>query len=363
MAPVETSAPINRRRFMAAAAGTLAGGLGIATHAQQAGRTRLADLPVEGRLPRFAGATGWINSAALAPADLRGKFVLVQFWTYTCINWLRAHPYVRAWSEKYKDQGLVVVGVHTPEFPFEGDIENVRRAACDMQIGYPIAVDSDHTVWRAFDNQYWPAFYIIDALGRIRHHQFGEGGYAQSELVIQRLLEEAGARGIAREAVPVAGRGAEAAADWANLKSLETYVGYEQAENFSSPGGAIRGKRRRYAVPPRLPLNHWALSGDWTIEGGLAALDAAEGRIAYRFHARDLHLVMGAQARPVRFRVTIDGAPPRTDHGSDIDAEGRGTAQEPRLYQLVRQYGAVADRTFEITFLDAGIRAYAFTFG
>ena len=365
MPPVETSSPIRRRLFFgAAAAALLATPFGLDTFAQaQAGRTKPADFPTEGRMPSFAGATDWINSPALTSADLRGKVVLVQFWTYTCINWLRAHPYVRAWAERYKDRGLVVVGVHTPEFPFEKDVDNVRRAARDMQIGYPIAVDSDYAIWRAFDNQYWPAFYIVDAQGRIRHHQFGEGGYEQSELVIQRLLEEAGSRGIASASVPVVGRGAEAAADWPNLRSPENYVGYQQTDNFSSPGGAAVGKSRNYTAPSRLSLNHWALSGDWTMENGLATLNAAEGRITYRFHARDLHLVMGSQGRPIRFRVTIDGAPPRADHGADIDAEGWGVVQEPRLYQLVRQSGAIGERTFEIAFADAGVRAYAFTFG
>ena len=360
MAPLQTSASINRRRFFGTAAGALVAtqiGLVAAAH----GRTSAAGLPVEGKMPSLTGATGWINTAALAPADLRGKVVLIQFWTYTCINWLRAHAYVRAWAEKYKD--LVVLGVHTPEFPFEGNVENVRRAARDMQITYPIAVDTDYAIWRAFDNQYWPAFYVVDAQGRIRHHQFGEAGYEQSETAIQRLLEEAGARGVNREVTPVVGQGAEAAADWTNLKSPENYVGYQRTDNFSSPGGAAVGKSRSYTAPARLPLNHWALSGEWTMEEGLAALNAAEGRITYRFHARDLHLVMGAHARPVRFRVKIDGALPRADHGQDTDAEGWGTVQEPRLYQLVRQSGTIGDRTFEIEFVEPGVQAYAFTFG
>jgi thiol-disulfide isomerase/thioredoxin len=322
-------------------------------------------LPTEGEMPSLAGATTWINSAPLTPAGLRGKVVLVEFWTFTCINWLRTHPYVRAWAEKYKDQGLVVLGVHTPEFPFERDVENVRRAVQDMKIGYPIAVDSDYAIWRAFRNQYWPAFYFVDAQGRIRHHQFGEGQYEQSEQVIQQLLAEAGAGGISQELVSVEGQGAEAAADWANLKSPESYVGYDQAQNFSSPGGAVLNKSHTYAVPARLTLNHWGLAGAWTIERGLAALNAPEGRIAYRFHARDVHLVMGSsdQNRPVRFRVKIDGAPVGADHGSDVDAEGQGSVREARLYQLVRQSGAIADRTFEIGFLDPGARAYCFTFG
>jgi thiol-disulfide isomerase/thioredoxin len=358
---------INRRRFFGIAAGGLAAtqlGMNASPYAQAAG-TRAVRSPIEGEMPSLGSATSWLNSHPLTAADLRGKVVLVQFWTYTCINWLRAHPYVRAWGQKYKDQGLVVIGVHTPEFPFEKDLENVRRAMQDMKIHYPIAVDSDYAIWRAFKNQYWPAFYFVDAQGRIRHHQFGEGQYEQSETVIQRLLVEAGSSEIGPELVSVDGQGAEAAADWANLRSPETYVGYDRAENLSSPGGAVPGKSRTYAAPARLPLNHWALSGDWTIERGLAALNAAEGRIAHRFHARDLHLVMGSSSatRPVRFRVKIDGAAPGGDHGSDVDAEGLGSVREPRLYQLVRQSGAIADRTFEIEFLDPDVRAYAFTFG
>ncbi len=365
MPPVETSVPIRRRLFMGAAAAALvATPLGLDTFARaQAGRTTPSDLPVEGQLPSLAGAIGWINTAPLTPADLRGKVVLVQFWTYTCINWLRAHPYVRAWADKYKDRGLVVVGVHTPEFAFEKDVRNVQRAVHDMKINYPVAIDSDYAIWRAFENQYWPAFYVVDAQGRIRHRQFGEGGYGQSEAVIQRLLDEAGARGATDDAASVVGHGTEAAADWANLKSPENYVGHERTDNFSSPGVAAVGKSRSYTIPARLPLNHWALSGPWTMEGDLVASNAAEGRITYRFHARDLHLVMGSQGRPIRFRVKIDGAPPRADHGVDIDAEGSGIVQEPRLYQLVRQSGPIGERTFEIEFANAGVRAYAFTFG
>lgn len=364
MAPVQTSAAISRRRLFGTAAGALiAAQIGLVATAR--GRTSAADLPVEGKMPPLAGATGWINTSALTSADLRGKVVLVQFWTYTCINWLRAHPYVRAWADKYKDQGLVVLGVHTPEFPFEGNIDNIRRAARDMRITYPIAVDTDYAIWRAFDNQYWPAFYIVDAQGRIRHHQFGERGYEQSETAIQRLVEEAGARGVNREATPVVGQGAEAAADWTNLRSPENYLGFQRTDNFSSPGGAVLGRGRSFTAPARLPLNHWALSGNWTMEEGLSLLNAPAGRIVYRFHARDLHLVMGSSAasRPVRFRITIDGAPPGTAHGSDVDSAGLGSVQEPRLYQLVRQSGAVSERTFEIEFLDAGVQAYAFTFG
>jgi thiol-disulfide isomerase/thioredoxin len=356
---------INRRGFFGAAAGAVAAtqfGMSIPVRAQ-GGRSGPFGLLGERAMPSLAGATGWINTAPLTPEGLRGKVVLVQFWTYTCINWLRTHPYVRAWGEKYKD--LVVLGVHTPEFPFEGEIENVRRAVRDMRIHYPVAVDSDYAIWRAFRNQYWPAFYFVDAHGRIRHHQFGEGEYEQSEKVLQTLLAEAGAKGIGPELVAADGRGLEAAADWANLRSPESYVSYERAENFSSPGGAVLGKSRAYAAPARLALNHWALAGDWTMEKGFAALNKADGRIAFRFHARDVHLVMGASdpSRPVRFRVWIDGAPAAADHGTDVDTDGMGTVKEPRLYQLVRQAGAIADRTFEIEFLDPGARAYCFTFG
>jgi thiol-disulfide isomerase/thioredoxin len=362
-----TSESINRRRFFGIAAGALATGqLGMSASVQaQSGRTGPFGLFGDREMPSLAGATGWLNTAPLAPADLRGKVVLVQFWTYTCINWLRAHPYVRAWAEKYKAQGLVVLGVHTPEFPFEKDVENIRRAVQDMRIDYPIAIDSDYGIWRAFRNQYWPAFYFVDSQGRIRHHQFGEGEYGQSEKVLQTLLAEAGAGGISPELVSVDGQGAEAAPDWANLRSPESYLSYERAENFSSPGGAVLGKSRAYAAPARLSLNHWALSGDWTVEKGFAALNKADGRIAYRFHARDVHLVMGSSSstQPVRFRIKIDGAAPGADHGVDVDAEGMGRVREPRLYQLVRQSRAIADRTFEIEFLDPGARAYCFTFG
>jgi thiol-disulfide isomerase/thioredoxin len=322
-------------------------------------------LPIEGELPSLAGATGWLNSQPLTAAGLRGKVVLIDIWTYTCINWLRTLPYVRAWAEKYKDRGLVVIGVHSPEFEFEKNVDNVRLAAKDMRVDYPIAIDSEHAIWRAFKNQYWLALYFIDAQGHIRHHQFGEGEYEQSERIIQQLLAEAGNGGVGRELVAVDGRGAEAAADWGSLKSPENYVGYERTENFASPGGAVLEKPRVYAAPARLRLNHWALSGNWTVGRQTAALNKANGRIAYRFHARDLHLVMGPAARgtSVRFRVLIDGQPPGAAHGIDIDERGNGTATEQRLYQLIRQPKPIADRQFEIEFLDAGVEAFAFTFG
>ena len=322
-------------------------------------------LPIEGDIPSLGNATGWLNSQPLTAAGLRGKVVLVQFWTYTCINWLRTLPYVRAWAEKYKDQGLVVIGVHSPEFEFEKNLENVRWAANDMRVDYPIAIDSDHAVWRAFQNQYWPAIYFVDAKGHIRHHQFGEGDYEQSERIIQQLLAEAGMTGSGHELVAVDGRGAEAAADWDSLKSPENYVGYERTENFASPGGAVLDKRRVYAAPAQLRLNHWALSGDWTVGRQATVLNKANGRIAYRFHARDLHLVMGpaTQGTSVRFRVLIDGQPPGAAHGIDVDSQGNGTVTEQRLYQLIRQPQPIADRRLEIEFLDAGVEAFAFTFG
>ena len=322
-------------------------------------------LPIEGELPSLGSATEWLNSPPLTAAGLRGKVVLIEFWTYTCINWLRQLPYVRAWAEKYKDQGLVVIGVHAPEFAFEKNLDNVRRAAKDLRVDYPIAIDNDHAIWRAFKNEYWPALYVVDAQGHIRHHQFGEGEYEQSERMIQQLLAEAGIGGIRHDLVSVDARGAEAAADWGSLKSPENYVGYERTENFASPGGAVLDKRRVYAAPARLRRNHWALSGDWTVEKQATVLNKANGRIAYRFHARDLHLVMGPAARgtSVRFRVLIDGQPPGAAHGIDVDDQGNGTVTEQRLYQLIRQPKPIADRQFEIEFLDSGVEAFAFTFG
>jgi thiol-disulfide isomerase/thioredoxin len=314
--------------------------------------TSSARLPVEGRLPSFDGATGWLNSPPLTAAGLRGKIVLVNFWTYTCINWLRQLPHLRAWAEKYADHELVVIGVHTPEFPFEHDLANVRRAVSDMRIDYPVAIDNDYAVWSAFANHYWPALYFADAQGRIRHHHFGEGEYQQSEMVIH-------------EIVPVDARGVEAPADWASLRSPENYTGYERTGNFASPGGTVPGKPHAYEIPARLRLNHWALSGDWTMQEQAVTLNDADGQIACRFRARDLHLVMGPPAPgiSVRFHVRIDGRPPGAAHGADVDDEGNGTVARQRLHQLIRQPGPVADRTFEITFLDPGAQVYAFTFG
>jgi thiol-disulfide isomerase/thioredoxin len=323
-----------------------------------------ASLPSEGRLPGFDGATGWLNSPPLSPAELRGKVVLVDFWTYTCINWLRTLGYVRAWAEKYLEHGLVTVGVHTPEFPFERDVDNVRWAAGDMRVEYPIALDSDYAVWDAFANRYWPAVYIADAQGRIRHHQFGEGGYEECERVIQALLREAG-DGIPDDLVSVADEGFEAQADWATLESPETYLGYEQGRNFASPGGVELDRAHTYALPDTLNLNSWALAGGWTVERKASVLNEAGGRIAFRFHARDLHLVLGpgVDGTPVPFRVLVDGQPPGEAHGLDVDEDGHGEVTQQRLHQLIRERGSITDRTFEISFLAPGVEAYVFTFG
>jgi thiol-disulfide isomerase/thioredoxin len=326
---------------------------------------RAHPLPIEGMLPSFGGATTWLNSPPLTPAALRGKVVLVDFWTYTCINWQRTEPYVRAWAARYKDQGLVVIGVHTPEFGFEKNVDNIRPALERFRIDYPVAVDSDYAVWTAFANRYWPAIYLADANGRIRHHQFGEGGYDDTEAAIRQLLREAGYSGVGNEGVKVDPRGSEVAADWDDLRSQESYLGHDQAQSFASPGGARIGASARYAAPASLRLNQWALTGDWTINAGAITLDQPNGRITYRFHARDIHLVMGASSggAPVRFRVRVDGAPPGDARGADVDESGSGTVKEPRLYQLVRQPKPIGDRLFEIEFLDPGVEAYVFTFG
>jgi thiol-disulfide isomerase/thioredoxin len=371
-----------RRRVVGAVAMSIAATrLGMIGSANaQAGKTSAQDLPttkvrqrtpvfarfpVEGHLPSLGSATVWINSPPLTANGLRGKVVLVDFWTYSCINWLRTLPYVRAWAGKYKDQGLVVIGIHTPEFDFEKDLDNVRRAVKNMRIEYPVAVDSDHALWDAFNNQYWPALYFVDAQGRIRHHKFGEGDYEQSERIIQRLLAEAGIDHVGDQLVPANAHGIEAAADWDSLLSPENYVGYQRTFNFASPGGAALDEPRIYAAPTEMELNQWALSGDWTMGKQAAVLNKGNGRITYRFHARDLHLVMGPRARgtPVRFRVLIDGQPPARSRGLDVDGNGNGTVTEPRLYQLIRQPPPIADRQFEIEFLDPGAEAFAFTFG
>jgi thiol-disulfide isomerase/thioredoxin len=324
-----------------------------------------ARLPVEGKLPSLVGATAWLNSQALTPDGLRGKVVLVDFWTYTCINWQRTQPYVRAWAERYKDQGLVVIGVHTPEFQFEKNMDNIRPALKRFGIAYPVAVDSDYAIWDAFGNRYWPAVYLVDASGNIRYHQFGEGEYERTEAVIRQLLRDAGYSGMGNDAVQVDARGSEAAADWDNLQSPEAYLGRDKSQGFVSPGGSLLGKSRTYVSPQTLRLNQWALSGDWTVTMGAVTLDKANGRVVYRFHARDLHLVMGPSSRgsSIRFRVLLDGRPPGNAHGTEVDDQGYGTVTEQRLYQLIRQPQPIADRTFEIEFLDPGVEAYVFTFG
>ncbi|MBN9589286.1 MAG: cytochrome C biogenesis protein [Alphaproteobacteria bacterium 64-11] len=330
-------------------------------HAVQHIKVAGSDLPVEGTMPPLTGATLWLNSRPLTREELRGKVVLVDFWTYSCINCLRALPYVKAWAAKYGPHGLVVIGVHAPEFAFEKDEANVRKAVKDLGITYPVALDNDYAIWQAFGNQYWPAHYFIDAQGRIRHHHFGEGDYAGSEKVIQQLLKEAGRADVPGGVVSARGTGAEAAADTDAAQSPETYIGYGRAQNFAS-GPAKQDMAASYETPFPLRVNQWALSGQWIIGREKAVLAKAGGTISFRFHARDLHLVMGADS-PVRIRVTIDGQKPGADHGVDIDTDGNGVVQGQRLYQLVRQQGAVQDRTFRIEFLDPGAQAFSFTFG
>jgi thiol-disulfide isomerase/thioredoxin len=309
-------------------------------------------------LPSLGGATEWLDSEPLGPAELRGHVVLVDFWTFTCINWLRTEPYIRAWAQAYRDDGLVVIGVHTPEFSFEHEIDRVRQATTERGIDYPVAVDNDYDVWTAFDNHYWPALYFIDADGIIRDRHFGEGSYEQSERTIQRLL------GVDREFVSVEGIGVEAEADWDHLRSPETYLGYARSERFASPVGLAFDERRSYELPERLRVNHWALGGDWTIGPENVVLEQASGRIAYRFHARDAHLVLSSGARgPMPFRLLLDGAAPDAAHGEDVDEDGNGVLQDGRLYQLARAPDAVRERTLEITFVEPGAEAYVFTFG
>jgi cytochrome c biogenesis protein CcdA/thiol-disulfide isomerase/thioredoxin len=317
-------------------------------------------------LAALSGATGWINSPPLTADQLKGKVVLVDFWTYSCINCLRTLPYVEAWAKKYSDSGLVVIGVHTPEFPFEKDLSNVQKAMHDFGITYPVALDNDNKIWNAFSNEYWPAHYFIDATGKVRFHHFGEGNYDESERWIQDLLKQRDAQqALPGGIVSVQAQGAEAAADMNEVKSPETYVGYERAEHFASPGGLNQDDPQLYTIPAHLELNQWALGGKWIDQGQIAILDSLKGRIAYRFHARDLHLVLGppTDGKPVRFRVTIDGKAPGENHGVDTNDNGDGTVTENRLYQLVRQKGAIADHTFTIEFLDPGVQAFAFTFG
>jgi thiol-disulfide isomerase/thioredoxin len=311
-------------------------------------------------LPPFDGATAWLNSEPLGPAELRGHVVVVDFWTLTCINWLRTEPYVRAWSQGYRDDGLVVIGVHTPEFSFEHEIQQVRHAITERAIDYPVAVDNDYAIWNAFDNHYWPALYFVDADGIVRDDHFGEGRYEQSELVIQRLL------GVERDLVSVAGVGVgvEAEADWDHLRTPESYLGYGRSERFASPGGAAIDERKTYELPEPLRSNDWALAGEWKIGSEKVVLHEAGGSIAFRFHARDAHLVLSPGARaPIPFRVLLDGVAPGASHGVDVDDEGNGVLRDGRLYQLVREHDAVRERTVEITFPEPGAEAYAFTFG
>jgi len=324
------------------------------------------NLPVEGEIPSFAGATLWLNSPPLTPESLRGKVVVVDFWTYSCINCLRALPYVESWYEKYKDHGLVVIGVHAPEFAFEKDPNNVRRAVADLKITYPVALDNDYAIWQAFNNQYWPAHYFIDATGRVRAHHFGEGNYDESEQIIRTLLTEAG-----QGALPPPGMGGatavgvQAPPDEAHDQSPETYVGYRRADNFASPGGLVQDQAHVYSLPAALKLNQWALGGSWNVDPENAVLGASGGKIEFRFYARDLHLVLGpgSGGKPVHFRVTLDGAPPAANHGADTDSGGAGIIDGQRLYQLIRQSGDVGEHVFSIEFLDPGVQAYSFTFG
>jgi thiol-disulfide isomerase/thioredoxin len=309
-------------------------------------------------MPSLDGATGWVNSEPLSPEGLRGKVVLVDFWTLTCINWLRQEPYVRAWSQAYRDDGLVVIGAHTPEFSFERDIDRVRRATKEREIDYPVAVDSDYGVWSAFDNHYWPALYFVDREGIIRDQHFGEGRYEESERVIQRLL------GVEREPLSVEGRGVEAEADWDHLGTPETYLGCARSERFASPANTAFDERRAFELPESLRSNHWALGGEWTIGSENVVLEQAGGSIAFRFHARDAHLVMSPGERePIPFRVSVDGEAPGASHGVHVDEDGNGALDDGRMYQLVREHDTVRERTLEITFLEPGAEAYSFTFG
>jgi thiol-disulfide isomerase/thioredoxin len=325
-----------------------------------------ADLPVEGMLPSFEGANAWFNSQPQTPSGLRGHVVVVQFWTYTCINWLRTQAYFRAWSQRYRDQGLVTIGVHTPEFKFEHDLDNVRWAVQARRIDYPVAIDNDFAVWRAFANNYWPALYFVDAQGQIRHHRFGEGDYERSEMVIRQLLAEAGVEDLRPGLATVEPNGDEVQADWNDLGSPESYLGYDQATGFDAGGGgAARDKPHTYAAPAHLRLNHWGLTGDWTVRSDASALNSPNGWVAYQFHARDVNLVMGPARKgaTVSFRVLLDGESAGPAHGGDVDESGNGTVVQQRMYQLIRQPGPIHDRRFEIEFLDGGAEAFCLTFG
>ena len=367
---LEHGAPMNATRLVRVV--MIASPIVLATGAPTEWRTPVkpmmtssVPLPIEGELPSLDVGGEWLNSPALSPGSLRGKVVLLDIWNFSCINWIRQLPYVRAWAEKYKDHGLVVIGVHSPEFGFETRVDNVRRAVKAMNVVYPIVMDSQHAIWRALDNQAWPALYFVDARGRIRHHYYGEGAYDQAEEILQQLLAEAGHPGGSQEVISIDPKGVEAQADWRSLRTPETYVGYERAENFASPGGPVEDEPADYAAPAKLGLNQWTLSGRWSMGQEATVLKAPQGRVAFRFHARDLHLVMGSAAAgaSARFRVLIDGRPPGGAHGLDVDGQGNGTVREDRLYQLIRQPGPIQDRTFEIEFLDAGVEIFSFTFG
>ena len=324
-----------------------------------------ADLPIEGTLPPFEGANLWLNSEPLTPSGLRGRVVVVQFWTYTCINWLRTQAYFRAWGLRYRDQGLVTIGVHTPEFKFEHDLDNVRWAVEARKIDYPVAIDNDFEVWRAFANNYWPALYFVDAEGRIRHHRFGEGDYERSEMVIRQLLADAGVKDLRPGLATVAPNPDEVQADWEDLGSPESYLGYEQATWFDPGGRAQFDKPHAYTAPVHLGLNHWGLAGDWTVRSDASALNGSSGRIAFQFHARDVNLVMGPARKgtAVGFSVRLDGESGGPAHGADVDADGNGAVVQQRMYQLIRQSGPIRDRRIEIEFLDAGVEVFCFTFG
>jgi cytochrome c biogenesis protein CcdA/thiol-disulfide isomerase/thioredoxin len=351
---------------MAMTANTAMGGSMTGGNTMMMSKASSAAIQSEGELPSLAGATAWLNSVPLTPEGLRGKVVVVDFWTYSCINCLRALPYVKAWNDRYKDHGLVVIGVHTPEFAFEKDLDNVRHAVSELKITYPVALDSNYAVWQAFNNQYWPAHYFIDSMGRIRGHHFGEGNYRESEELIRQLLTEAGDQDLPAAGYgELAATGIQAAADEAHIQSPETYIGYERAAHFSSSTGVAPDQDKLYAEPSKLELNQWALAGRWTVRNEDGVLDQAPGAITFRFYARDLHLVMGAGAdgKPIHFRVRLDGAAPDQNHGVDVDIHGNGVVHEQRLYQLIRQSKDVVEHTFSIEFLDPGIHAYSFTFG
>jgi thiol-disulfide isomerase/thioredoxin len=347
---VSESAPAGRSGFIRSIAHRRAGDV--------------VELPDEGRLGSFDGATAWLNSDPLTADSLRGRVVVVDFWTYTCVNWLRTLPYLRAWAAKYRDDGLTVIGVHTPEFGFEGDIANVTAQVRTLGVEYPIAVDTDYAIWSAFANHFWPALYMADGDGRIRFHHFGEGEYPMTEMVIQQLLF-AGSNGGDHDLVMVEPHGLEVAADWQTLASPETYVGYGQSSGFAQEDSAILDAAHVYRVPDRLDLNEWALSGAWTVAGHAAISNEPGGGISFRFRARDVNLVMGPSSpgASIRFRVLLDGQPATDARGTDVGTEATGMVRDQRTYQLVRQSGAISDRLVHIEFLDAGVEAYCFTFG